>query len=221
MHAEKTGGYLRDAPQVHPAIADVVLRTGKPSDDAVIATLLHLVDQGFLELRASSRRVTSIFGAVDRDTMEFVVNVPRWEEFDPLDQALVSLLFTTMKRSATMSLEDLKVLLQTKNVTYGMGITAWHTQVIDRAVADGLLEIGGHERTADGEDLRRRCEALRDYIADFGHLEDDDVEGLALWGQYLVWAALFGLADRALKTMRLKAAGDRDNLALVLETLLK
>ena len=213
--------YLREAPQVRPAVADAVMRAAGPSDSAVIATLLDLSQRGFLELRASKRRVTSIFGAVDRETPEFVVDVSRWQEFDPLEQSLVSLLFTTMKRSATMSLEDLKVLLRSRHMTYVAGIAAWRAQVIARAVADGYLKDAGRKRTAAGEELRFSCNAFKSYIADFGRLEDDELAGLSVWGPYLVWGALFGLADQVLRTMQLKAAGERDDLALALQTLLK
>lgn len=221
MAAEGTPSYLREPPDVHPAVADAVMREGEPSDDAVIATLLHLAERGLLALRPSTRRVTSIFGAVDRNTHEFVVDVGRWAELDPLDQALVSLLFTTMKRSATMSLEDLKVLLRSRGATYGRGIAAWRAQVLARAVADGLLGPNGRSRTAAGEELRDRCRGLRAYIDDFGRLEDDELMQLTLRGPYLVWATLFGIAERTLETMRLEAAGERDDLALVLETLLR
>lgn len=221
MGAEERPDYLREAPQVHIAVADAVMRADEPSDSAMIATLLDLSQHGFLELRASTRRITSIFGAVDRETPEFVVDVSRWAEFDPLDQTLVSLLFTTMKRSATMSLEDLKVLLRSRHITYGAGIAAWRAQVIARAVADGYLEEGGHKRTPAGEELRSSCNAFKSYIADFGKLEDDELAGLSVWGPYLVWGALFGLADQVLRTMQLRAAGERDDLALALQTLLK
>jgi hypothetical protein len=221
MRADERSDYLREAPQVHVAVADAVMRADGPSDSAVIATLLDLSQHGLLELRASTRRVTSIFGAVDRETSEFVVDVSRWEEFDPLDQTLVSLLFTTMKRSATMSLEDLKVLLRSRHLTYDAGIAAWRAQVIARAVTDGYLIEGGRRRTAVGEELRSSCDAFKSYIADFGRLEDDELAGLSVWGPYLVWGALFGLADRVLRTMNLEAAGERDDLALAVQTLLK
>jgi uncharacterized membrane protein len=42
---------------------------------------------------------------------------------------------------------------------------------------------------------------------------------LELWGPYLVWAALFGLAERVVATMRPKAMGYYDDLMLAAETI--
>jgi uncharacterized membrane protein len=77
----------------------------------------------------------------------------------------------------------------------------------------------GRSRTAAGEELNERCEGLRDYIRDFGRLEDDKLMALELWGPYLVWAALFGLAERVVATMRPKAMGYYDDLMLAAETI--
>jgi hypothetical protein len=211
--------YAREAPPVHPAIADAVMRGAAPGDSATIATLLNLVERGLAMLRPSTRSVTSIFGAVERDTHEFVVDVARWNEFDALDQALVSLLFTTMKRSAAMSLIDLRVLLRSRERTYARGIAAWRAQVLTRAVSDGWLDADGKHRTVEGEALLEQINALRDFIRDFGRFEDDRLMAIELWGPYLVWAALFDEADVVLAAMRLKAVAYRDDLALALETL--
>jgi len=211
--------YQREIPQVHTAVADAVMRAGEPGETATTAALLDLAQHGLLTLRPCTRVVTSIFGATERDSYEFVVDSTRWKEFDPLDQELVSLLFTTMKHSAAMSLLDLRVLLRSRESTYARGIAAWRAAVVARAVADGLLEPTGRSRTAAGEELHGRCEALRDYIRDFGRLEDDRLMSLELWGPYLVWAALFGLADETVATMRPKAMGYCDDLMLAAETI--
>ena len=210
--------YEREIPQVNIAVADAVMREGEPGETAPIATLLHLAECGLATLRPCKRVVTSIFGSTQRDSYEFVIDSARWQEFDPLDQALVSLLFTEMKHSAAMSLLDLKVLLRSRETTYERGIAAWRAAAVARAVADGLLEPGGRKRTAAGKVLGEQCEGLRDYIHDFGRLEDDKLMGLELWGPYLVWAALFGLADEVLQTMRIKAMAYHDDLMLAAET---
>jgi hypothetical protein len=210
--------YEREVPQVNIAVADAVMRRGEPGETATIATLLHLAECGLATLRPCKHVVTSIFGSTQRDSYEFVVDSARWQEFDPLDQALVSLLFTEMKHSAAMSLLDLKVLLRSRGLTYERGIAAWRAAVVVRAVADGLLEPDGRSRTAAGEELSEQCEGLRAYIHDFGRLEDDKLMGLELWGPYLVWAALFGLADEVLATMRVKAMAYHDDLMLAVET---
>jgi hypothetical protein len=215
-----TDAYVREAPNVHVALADAVLRAGEPGERATVATLLSLVERGLATLGPSQRRVTSIFGAVDRATYQFVVDVTRWTEFDPLDQSLVSLLFTTMKRSASMGLLDLRVLLRSRESTYERGMAAWRSDVVARAVTDGWLGADGQRRTAKGEALREQIDALHEFIADFGRFEDDQPMAIELWGPYLVWAALFGEADVVLAAMRVKAVGEREDLALALDTLL-
>jgi hypothetical protein len=211
--------YVREVPRANVAVADAVMRKGEPGETATIATLLHLAECGLATLRPCKRVVTSIFGLTHRDSYEFVIDTARWREFDPLDQALVSLLFTEMKHSAAMSLLDLKVLLRSRELAYEHGIAAWRVSVVAHAVADGLLEPDGRNRAAAGEELNETCEGLRAYIHDFGRLEDDDLMGLELWGPYLVWAALFGLADEVLTTMRVKAMAYHDDLMLAAETI--
>jgi uncharacterized membrane protein len=91
---------------------------------------------------------------------------------------------------------------------------------VARAVTDGWLGADGQRRTAKGEALREQIDALHEFIADFGRFEDDQPMAIELWGPYLVWAALFGEADVVLAAMRVKAVGEREDLALALDTLL-
>ncbi len=217
MTAERR--YLREVPDALPAVADAVIRKGKISESALIATLLDLAEKQLLTLRPTTRRITSITGFVDRETHEFIVDTTRWDEFDPIEQFLVALLFTTMARSATMSLEDLKVLLRSKKRTYQQGIASWHAEIVARAITDGLLESDGHRRTSAGDELHDDCEAFRAYLDDFGRLEDDPLMHLELWGPYLVWASLFGEARATLATMRLSAVNAGGDMALAIETL--
>lgn len=212
--------YIREPPAVHPAVAGAVMRGAAVTDAEVIATLLYLSQTGVLTMRTSTRHVTGIFGAVERDTHEFVVNAARWAGATRADQELVHLLFTRMMHSGALSLEDLKVLIRSKESTYRQGLAEWQRWVVGQAIHEGYLKPpNGAKRTEAGDALVAQCEAFRAYIHDFGRLEDDTLMQIELWGPYLVWASLFGLATRVTRTMRLKGAGYADDLLLAAEGL--
>ncbi|MBC7266118.1 MAG: DUF2207 domain-containing protein [Coriobacteriia bacterium] len=212
--------YLREIPdELRPATADAVVRRGRVSDDAVIATLVDWAARGIAPVRKGSRRVTTIAGPIEETTLEFVLDVARWDELDRSEQLLANLLFTQLARSAVLGLTELKTAMRGRRVEYERGIDTWRATVVDDAVARGLLVPGGRKRTPAGDRLAEAVEALRRYIADFGAFDDDPVASHVMWGRYLAFAALFGKAERVLEELGLDVPGDTYDLALAIRAL--
>lgn len=212
--------YLREIPEhVRPATAAVVLDRKRLGDEAVIATLVDWAARGIAPVRVSARRITTIAGPIDEQTLEFVLDVDRWNELDRAEQVLGNLLFTQMARSATLGLLDLKTAMRRHPVDYARGVAVWRATAVDDAVERGLLEPGGKRRTPAGDALAGQMRALERYLDDFGAFEDDPVAAHVLWGRYLAFAALFGKAERVLEELALDVPGDLHDVALALKAL--
>jgi hypothetical protein len=212
--------YLREIPaEIRPAVAEAVLRRGAPTDRAIIATLVDFAARQIAPVRTAARRITTIAGPIEEQTLEFVLDVARWNELDTAEQSLASLLFTTLARSAVLGVLDLKTAMRSDRTEYRLGIERWRVAVAAEAVQQGLLVPGRRKRTERGEALAETLSALERYIDDFGALEDDPVQATVLWGRYLAFAALFGHAERVLAELGLKIPGDLHDTALALKAL--
>ncbi len=215
-----TGAYLREIPDdVSPALAGAVWRRGKLGEKEVIATLVDLTARGVLSVRTGERHVTTITGPLAEQTTEFVLDTTRWDELDPLDQELCCLLFTTLAHSAVLGLLDLRTIIRTRPRSYGRGIHHWKAHVVAEAVRRGLLARNERSLTDGGARLAEDLGRLKGYIEHFGALDDDPLAATALWGRYLAFAALFGLAETALAELELDGGGVLADTALALRGL--
>ena len=57
-------------------------------------------------------------------------------------------------------------------------------------------------RSREAAELYAQYRALRDYLRDFGRLDEKPPTGVVLWEQYLVMAVVFGIADKVMKEMQ-------------------
>ncbi|MEG2459033.1 MAG: DUF2207 domain-containing protein [Raoultibacter sp.] len=57
-------------------------------------------------------------------------------------------------------------------------------------------------RSQDGVDLNARCEALRNWLKDFSSLDERPPTDVKVWGEFMVYAYLFGVADQAIKNLK-------------------
>ena len=63
-----------------------------------------------------------------------------------------------------------------------------------------------------GKEERKKLYALRNFLNDFSRLDEKEIPEVSLWEQYLVYATVFGIGDKVLKSMKLKIP---DNSILV------
>ena len=61
-----------------------------------------------------------------------------------------------------------------------------------------------NKRTKKGNEHYKRWVAFKNFLNDFGNFEVKDLPEIALWERYLVYAVVFGLADKVNKVMNVK-----------------
>lgn len=67
-----------------------------------------------------------------------------------------------------------------------------------------LLVIANYmpRRTRVGNDLTARCKALRNWLRDFSNLDERPPTDVKVWGEFMVYAYLFGVAERVMRELR-------------------
>lgn len=70
--------------------------------------------------------------------------------------------------------------------------------------AVALFVIGNHmpRRTKRGNELAAKCKALRNWLRDFSSLDERPPTDVKVWGEFMVYAYQFGVADQAIKQLR-------------------
>ena len=67
-----------------------------------------------------------------------------------------------------------------------------------------LYLIVSKKRTKKGNDHYLRWRAFKNFLSDFGKFDIKDLPEIALWERYLVYAVIFGIADKVQKEMNVK-----------------
>ena len=62
-------------------------------------------------------------------------------------------------------------------------------------------------RTREAAELHAKYRGLRNYMHDFGRMQEKPPTAVALWEQYLVLATVFGMADEVIADMKVKVPG--------------
>lgn len=73
--------------------------------------------------------------------------------------------------------------------------------------------IAFKKRTANGNELYTKWHALRNFLNDFGTFSEKELPEITLWEKYLVYANIFGLADKLRKQMEVKVPNLNDDIS--------
>lgn len=67
-----------------------------------------------------------------------------------------------------------------------------------------LLVIANYlpRRSRKGNNLTARCKALRNWLRDFSSLDERPPTDVKVWGEFMVYAYLFGVAERVMRELR-------------------
>lgn len=60
------------------------------------------------------------------------------------------------------------------------------------------------KRTSKGNEDYHKWKAFKNFLKDFGRFDEKELPEIKLWGKYLVYATVFGIADEVRKTMKIK-----------------
>ncbi len=73
---------------------------------------------------------------------------------------------------------------------------------VPTAIALGVIGNYMPRRSVDGNNLVAKCKALRNWLRDFSSLDERPPTDVKVWGEFMVYAYLFGVADQAIKQLQ-------------------
>ncbi|MDR0514384.1 MAG: DUF2207 domain-containing protein [Coriobacteriaceae bacterium] len=59
-------------------------------------------------------------------------------------------------------------------------------------------------RSPEGSTIEAKCKALRNWLKDFSALDERPVTDVLVWGELMVYASLFGVAEQVIRDLRIK-----------------
>ena len=74
--------------------------------------------------------------------------------------------------------------------------------MIPTAVALGVVGNYMPRRSVAGNNLVAKCKALRNWLRDFSSLDERPPTDVKVWGEFMVYAYLFGVADQAIRQLQ-------------------
>jgi len=75
---------------------------------------------------------------------------------------------------------------------------------IPSGIAIGVLAAFMLRRSRQGNELYAQYKAVRDYLRDFGRLDEVPPQSIVLWNRFLVLAVVFGIATEVINQLRVK-----------------
>ena len=74
--------------------------------------------------------------------------------------------------------------------------------MLPTAIALGVIGNYLPRRSVEGNNLVAKCKALRNWLRDFSSLDERPPTDVKVWGEFMVYAYLFGVADQAIKQLQ-------------------
>ena len=74
--------------------------------------------------------------------------------------------------------------------------------MIPTAIALGVIGNYMPRRSVKGNELTAKSKALRNWLTDFSSLDERPPTDVKVWGEFMVYAYLFGVADQAIKQLQ-------------------
>lgn len=74
--------------------------------------------------------------------------------------------------------------------------------MVPTAIALAVIANYMPRRTVRGNNIAARCKALRNWLRDFSRLDERPPTDVKVWGQFMVYAYLFGVAKQAIKELQ-------------------
>ncbi|MEG0461698.1 DUF2207 domain-containing protein [Gordonibacter sp.] len=74
--------------------------------------------------------------------------------------------------------------------------------MLPTAIALGVIGNYMPRRSMEGNDLVAKCKALRNWLRDFSALDERPPTDVKVWGEFMVYAYLFGIADQVMKELQ-------------------
>ena len=76
--------------------------------------------------------------------------------------------------------------------------------MIPTAIALAIIANYMPRRSREGNDLVAKCKALRNWLRDFSSLDERPPTDVKVWGEFMVYAYIFGIAEQVIKELQTK-----------------
>ena len=76
--------------------------------------------------------------------------------------------------------------------------------MVPTAIALGVIANYMPRRTVRGNNLVAKCKALRNWLRDFSSLDERPPTDVKVWGEFMVYAYLFGIAEQVIAELRVR-----------------
>jgi uncharacterized membrane protein len=142
-----SGQYFREVPeQLHPALVSHLMSMGKVQDQAISASIMDLSDRGVIRMEPTTLEAAGFFGTKTEQTYLMTLDTSKWGSLSPLDQNLLTLLFTTIAGDSTLTIAEMKDWAKANAQEFQTGLNDFKAAVAVEAEGRGFLEKSG--RTA-------------------------------------------------------------------------
>jgi uncharacterized membrane protein len=138
------GKYFREVPeQLHPALVSHLMSMGTVQDEAISASLMDLADRGVVRMEPTTVESAGLFGTKSEPTYLMTLDTSKWATLPPLDQQLLTLLFTTIAGDSTLTVAEMKDWAKANAQEFQDGLNEFKAAVAAEADARGFLEKSG------------------------------------------------------------------------------
>ena len=135
---------------------------------------------------------------------KFVSSYTAWKN-SVLKEGANQQFFSFTKKSSIMGSIALVLAIILLFLTMSFGVDYILTYVvIFMAILFFIYGIVVYKRTIKGSEHYARWKAFRNFLDDFGAFELKELPEIILWERYLVYATIFGLADKVQKSMNVR-----------------
>ncbi len=135
------GQYFREPPaDLHPALVGYLWKMGDIDNAAISASLMNLADRGIIRMEPTIFEKPGFFGAKIENTFLLTLDTSKWNSLDPLDQNLLSFLFTTIAGDNTLTIAEMQEQAKERAKEFQDGVNAFKAAVAEEADRQGFVE---------------------------------------------------------------------------------
>ncbi|MBQ9021209.1 MAG: DUF2207 domain-containing protein [Eggerthellaceae bacterium] len=249
-----TDKYWRDLPNkdVHPAVISRLCNWDTESTTDVVATILHLADEGIISINKDVRTSDGGVAGTGEESYYLSLNADAYNKMsNPVDTELVNFLFGEIaKKEDVLWLDEIDEWGERHKRSFDSRLKKWHKVLSREVKKQDYFEEKGEEksgtaatlgmlliaagifisvelenwwpiiffviaaavvflfgffmprRTRQGAEDYARAKALKRWLKDFTALEESIPTDVKVWGHFMVYAFIFGVAAQTLKQLR-------------------
>ena len=248
-----TEKYWRDLPNknVHPAAINRLMNWNKESSTDVVATILHLADEGAISINQGPRIKNGTLLSSEDDYYLTLNKKVSQNLTSPVDTELIQLLFGDIaKNSDSVWMSEIEEWGDSHKSSFNSKLSKWHKKLDSEVRTIGYFETKGEQkqesaylvagllvmagifvsyvvenwwpiifftagalvvilfsifmprRSRQGAEDYARAKALKRWLKDFTLLNESIPTDVKVWGHFMVYAFMFGVAAKTLKQLR-------------------